>query len=118
MKLIQFLLVNFNHLWKENFPFVLEDNNINGEIKVGMFDKGVCNMSEHKAELAFHETMDTHEMVNFKTICLMKTKLMQGVCFDNDLKKLMDKDIEQSMQALKELQTLYRGARTDYQHES
>lgn len=37
-------------------------------------------------KLAFHETLETHEILNFKTICLMKSKLMQGICFDNDLK--------------------------------
>lgn len=52
-------------------------------------------------------------MLNFKTICLMKSKLMQGICFDNDLKKLMQKDVEQSVQAIKELKVLYEGARTN-----
>lgn len=62
--------------------------------------------------LGFHETMDTHEMLNFKTICLLKTKLMQGICFDNDLKKLMEKDIQQSITAIQELKTHYEKART------
>lgn len=35
-------------------------------------------------QLAFHETMDTHEILNFKTVCLLKSKLMQGVVFDQD----------------------------------
>lgn len=30
--------------------------------------------------LAFHETMETHEILNLKTIGLMRSKLMQGVC--------------------------------------
>lgn len=62
--------------------------------------------------LAFHETMDTHEMINFKTVCLMKSKLMQGICFDNDLKELMEKDVKQSVKALQELKKLYEKART------
>jgi similar to spore coat protein len=65
--------------------------------------------------LAFHETMDTHEILNFKTICLLKSKLMQGMCFDNDLKKLMQKDVQQSMKAIKEIKVHYAGARTNLQ---
>ncbi|OMP66140.1 spore coat protein [Domibacillus epiphyticus] len=62
--------------------------------------------------LGFHETMELHEMVNFKTNCLLKSKLMQGVCFDVDLKALMEKDVTLSIHQLNELQSLYAGART------
>ncbi|MDF0728119.1 spore coat protein [Cytobacillus sp. S13-E01] len=62
--------------------------------------------------LGYHETMDTHEMINFKTVCLMKSKMMQGICFDNDLKALMQKDVQQSVKAIKELKELYAKART------
>ncbi|MGG0413568.1 spore coat protein [Peribacillus simplex] len=65
-------------------------------------------------KLAFHETMETHEILNFKTICLMKSKLMQGICFDNDLKALMEKDVQQSIVAINELKTFYEGARTNH----
>ncbi|MDM5223454.1 spore coat protein [Peribacillus sp. NJ11] len=65
-------------------------------------------------KLALHETMETHEILNFKTICLMKSKLMQGICFDNDLKALMEKDVQQSIIASNELKTFYEGARTNY----
>jgi similar to spore coat protein len=63
--------------------------------------------------LAFHETMETHEVLNFKTICLMRSKLMQGICFDNDLKALMEKDVQQSITAINELKVFYTGARTN-----
>lgn len=66
---------------------------------------------ENKA-LAYHETMDTHEILNFKTICLIKSKMMQGICFDNDLKKLMEKDVQQSMRDIRELKSFYEKART------
>lgn len=65
-----------------------------------------------KQTLAYHETMDTHEMINFKTVCLLKSKLMQGVCFDNDLKALMEKDVQQTIHDLNELKRHYEGART------
>ncbi|MES1040748.1 spore coat protein [Peribacillus simplex] len=55
-------------------------------------------------KLAFHETMETHEIKNFKTIC----------CFDNDLKALMEKDVQQSIVAINGLKTFYDGARTNF----
>jgi len=63
--------------------------------------------------LGFHETMETHEMINFKTICLVRSKLMQDICFDNDLKALMEKDVHQSIAAIEELKELYEKARTN-----
>ncbi|THE09105.1 spore gernimation protein GerQ [Bacillus timonensis] len=61
-------------------------------------------------KLANHESLDLHEVINFKTLCLAKSKLMQGLVFDHDLRALMQKDVEQSMQALGELQTVYQRA--------
>lgn len=61
-------------------------------------------------KLADHESLDLHEVINFKTLCLAKSKLMQGLVFDDDLRALMQKDVEQSMQALGELQTVYQRA--------
>ncbi|MFF3023391.1 spore gernimation protein GerQ [Gottfriedia sp. NPDC057948] len=61
-------------------------------------------------KLADHESLDLHEVINFKTLCLAKSKLMQGLVFDDDLRALMQKDVEQSMQALGELQSLYQRA--------
>ncbi len=58
--------------------------------------------------LALHETMETHEMINFKTVCLLKSKLMQGICFDNELKALMEKDVQQSKQDINELMQFYK----------
>ena len=65
-------------------------------------------MDIHK--LADHESLDLHEVINFKTLCLAKSKLMQGLVFDQDLRALMQKDVEQSIQALGELQTVYQRA--------
>ncbi|WP_400247788.1 spore gernimation protein GerQ [Niallia sp. JL1B1071] len=61
-------------------------------------------------KLAAHESLDLHEAINFKTLCIAKSKLMQGLVFDQDLKKLMQKDVEQSIQALAELQDIYKRA--------
>lgn len=86
---------------------------VNGEIR----DKGVfVKMGNESINgLAYHETMDTHEILNFKTICLVKSKLMQGMCFDNDLKALMEKDVKQSVKAIQELKEHYFRVRTDIQ---
>jgi similar to spore coat protein len=58
--------------------------------------------------LAPHETMDIHELLNCKTIGLAKAKLMQGLVFDKDLKALMQKNVEQSIKAIEDLESLYR----------
>ncbi|MCM3702352.1 spore gernimation protein GerQ [Paenibacillus macerans] len=60
--------------------------------------------------LAPHESMDLHEMLNFKTLCLAKSKLMQGLVFDQELKDLMQKDVVQSIQAIQDLQAIYARA--------
>lgn len=57
--------------------------------------------------LAPHESMEIHELLNFKTVCLTKSKMMQGLVFDRDLKALMQKDVEQSIRAIADLQALY-----------
>ncbi|MHC5561585.1 spore gernimation protein GerQ [Bacillus spizizenii] len=60
--------------------------------------------------LAAHEAVDLHEIVNFKTLCIAKSKLMQGLVFDKDLKDLMQKDVQQSIQDLTDLQAVYERA--------
>ena len=57
--------------------------------------------------LAHHETMETHEILNFKTVCLLKSKLFQGIVFDNTLKSLMEKDVQQTLKDIAELQQYY-----------
>jgi similar to spore coat protein len=58
--------------------------------------------------LALHETMETHEILNFKTVCLLRSKLMQGICFDNELKALMERDVQQSIKDINELVSFYK----------
>lgn len=57
-------------------------------------------------DLTPQETFEVHELLNFKTICMTKSKLMQGLVFDQDLKALMQKDVEQSITAVNDLRTL------------
>jgi similar to spore coat protein len=58
--------------------------------------------------LAPHETMEIHEMLNFKTLCLAQSKFMQGLVFDRDLKHLMQKDVELTIKHIEQLQGLYQ----------
>ncbi|MBL4975692.1 spore coat protein [Bacillus halotolerans] len=62
--------------------------------------------------LANHETVDLHEILNFKTVCLLKSKMMQGLVFDQELRTLMEKDVQQSVRDVTELQSLYQKAPT------
>lgn len=65
--------------------------------------------SEQK--LALHESLELHEILNFKTLCLAKSKLTQGIVFDQELKALLEKDVRQTLLAIPALQQLYRRAR-------
>ena len=60
-----------------------------------------------KEDLAFHETVDTHELLNLKTVGLLKSKLMQGVVFDQDLRKLMQKNVDMSVIDIKQIKRIY-----------
>lgn len=60
--------------------------------------------------LAPHESLDLHEVLNFKTLCAAKSKLMQGIVFDQELKALMQKDVDQSTVAIHELKAVYQRA--------
>lgn len=67
-------------------------------------------MTYNQHTLAEHESLEIHELLNFKTLCLAKSKLMQGLVFDQELKDLMQKDVQQSMQAIVDLKAVYAKA--------
>lgn len=54
--------------------------------------------------LVMHQTMELHELLNLKTVCLLKSKLIQGLVFDQELKSLLEKDVQQSIIAVNALQ--------------
>lgn len=62
------------------------------------------NMAQE--DLTLHETMELHELLNFKTICMTTSKMIQGVVFDQELKALLEQDVQQSQQAVNVLQGL------------
>lgn len=57
--------------------------------------------------LAPHESMEIHELLNYKTLSLAKSKMMQGLVFNQELKALMQKDVQQSIKSIQDLQSLY-----------
>jgi similar to spore coat protein len=56
--------------------------------------------------LAPAETMQVHEMLNFKTVCMTTSKMMEGVVFDQELKALLEKDVKLSITSIGDLQKL------------
>lgn len=61
-------------------------------------------------KLAPNEFMQAHEILNFKTVSMTTSKLMEGVVFDQDLKALLEQDVQQSIMDIKTLQSLYEKA--------
>lgn len=60
-----------------------------------------------KPQLAPHEAMEIHELLNFKTVCLAKSKALDGLVTDKSLKALIQQDLQQSMTAIEQLEQLY-----------
>jgi similar to spore coat protein len=50
-----------------------------------------------------HETFEVHEMAAFKTVCLTKSKTMQLLVSDQDLKSILQQDVQMSTRQLQEL---------------
>ncbi len=66
-------------------------------------------------KLALHETMEFHEVINFMTTSLLKSKLSQGVVFDDDLRALLDKNVKLSTPpALIAMVKLYSKSELEY----
>lgn len=60
--------------------------------------------------LALNETMQLHELLNLKTVCMTTSKFMEGVVFDQDLKALLEKSVKSDMKDIKELSNLLNNA--------
>ncbi|QYR19420.1 hypothetical protein KZ483_15960 [Paenibacillus sp. sptzw28] len=53
-----------------------------------------------------HETLELHEIAAFKTVCMTKSKIMQVLISDPDLKEILQQDAQLSTIHLEELQAL------------
>ncbi|HWL23133.1 MAG TPA: spore coat protein [Ureibacillus sp.] len=65
-------------------------------------------------KLALHETMEFHELINFMTTSLLKSKMSQGIVFDDDLRALLDKNVKLSTPALTAMIKLYDHSKLEY----
>ena len=54
-------------------------------------------------ELAMHEKLEVHEVLTFKTACVAKSKMFVDLVEDDNLKKILEEDMELSTQAIKDL---------------
>ncbi|MGG0815602.1 spore coat protein [Paenibacillus alvei] len=51
-------------------------------------------------QLATHEVLEIHELMNFKNTCINKTASMYNLASCEQLKALMEADIQNSAQAI------------------
>lgn len=59
---------------------------------------------------ALHETLELHEVSAFKALCMTKSKTMQALVSDPELKSLMQEDVQLSTRQLQELNGLLSNA--------
>ena len=52
---------------------------------------------------ALHEMLEVHEIAAFKTVCMTKSKTMQALVTDPELKQILQQDARLSQQQLQEL---------------
>lgn len=64
------------------------------------------------ASFALHETLEVHEIAAFKTVGLTKSKTMQALVSDPDLKAILQYDVQVSTLQLQELGSLLSRAAT------
>lgn len=57
-------------------------------------------------ELAAHELLEVHEILTFKTACVVKSKVFSGLVEDKKLKEILEEDIELSTKAIKDLRKI------------
>ena len=54
--------------------------------------------------LALHETLDVHELLTFKNICLTKSVTMRALVQDEELRAILDQDVTMSTGHIQRLQ--------------
>ncbi|WP_433753961.1 hypothetical protein [Paenibacillus amylolyticus] len=55
------------------------------------------------SKYALHEVLEVHEIAAFKTVCMTKSKTMQALVTDPELKQILQQDAILSQQQLQEL---------------
>ncbi len=56
--------------------------------------------------LATHEMLEVHELLIFKTSCVTKAMAMRELVKDDDLRKIIDEDIQESTKAIEDLRSI------------
>ncbi|MEC2307977.1 hypothetical protein [Bacillus atrophaeus] len=54
----------------------------------------------------FHETLDLHELLVFKNLCLTKSSTMTGLVQDQELRDILEQDALKTRQQVERLQSL------------
>ncbi|NPC92679.1 hypothetical protein HOO54_10665 [Bacillus sp. WMMC1349] len=55
---------------------------------------------------AIHETLELHELLMFKNLCLTKSATMTGLVKDQELKDILQRDASRTKQQIEHLQGL------------
>ncbi len=63
-----------------------------------------------KKTLAPHEAFELHELLTFKNVCATKAVTMSKLVKDDELKTLMERDFNSSVEQIKELQSLLQNS--------
>lgn len=63
--------------------------------------------------LALHETMELHELLTFKNVCMTKSTTMQVLVSDNPLKQLLQTCADKDREHIRDLRGLLAGARIE-----
>ena len=56
-----------------------------------------------QSKLGIHESLELHELLTFKSLCLTKSTIMKLLVSDEKLKGIMQEDVEKSSKHIKEL---------------
>lgn len=61
-----------------------------------------------KHSLGLHETVDAHELLTFKNLCVTKSALMSGLVKDEELKTLLENDATIGQGHIQQLQAFLK----------
>ncbi|MBU7316105.1 spore coat protein [Paenibacillus sp. SM 69] len=62
--------------------------------------------------MALHETLDLHELLTSKTVCITEAKARLQLVQDPALKTLIQQDIQQTTASIKQMQSMLASAAT------
>lgn len=60
--------------------------------------------------LGIHESLEVHELLTFKTHCAQKAKVLQGMTNNQELKSMLQQDIQKSQEHIRSLRSLVEQA--------